>query len=398
MTTTVQERPAAGRRDTSSRPVSTPVSGDARTPARQPGIGRITSIDALRGFDMVWIMGADGFFTAVLQLSDAPLAKTLRDQLDHSAWHGFTFYDLIFPLFVFLAGVSIPLALDARMARGEARPVLVRHVLWRTATLFVLGLLVNHLLDLRFAQMRWPGVLQRIALCYCMASLAVLYLSRRGQAMLLGALLVGYWLVLLFVPVPHAGAGILTQEGNLAGYLDRLFIPGRFCCYPFGDNEGLLSTVPAVGTALLGVMTCYWLRSDRRPQRKAAGLAAAGVSCLVISLAWNPFFPINKILWTSSYVLQAGGWSLLLLALFYWVIDVRGWTRWSFPFVVIGMNPITIYVAQALLDFGIVAGIVTHGFIHQLGPYEAAVQALSVLLTKWLFLYFLYRQRIFLKA
>jgi predicted acyltransferase len=360
--------------------------------------GRIVSIDALRGFDMFWIMGADRFFTSVLELSDAPWATSLKAQLEHTTWHGFTFYDLIFPLFLFLAGVSIPLAVERRRGRGDSVGRLVRHILIRTVTLFFFGLLVNHLLDLNFARMRWPGVLQRIALCYCAASLAVVFLSRRAQAVLAVVLLVGYWLILLVVPVPGVGAGVLTQEGNLAGYLDRLIIPGRFCCYPFGDNEGLLSTVPAIVTTLFGVMVSYYLRSPRPAGRKAAGLAAAGVVSLALALAWNPWFPINKILWTSSYVLLAGGWSLLLLAAFYWAIDVQGWRRWAFPFVVIGMNPITIYVAQALLDFGIVAAIVTHGFIHRLGPYETAFQVFTVLVVKWLFLYFLYRKRIFLKA
>jgi len=145
-------------------------------------------------------------------------------------------------------------------------------------------------------------------------------------------------------------------------------------------------------------MASYWIRSSRGPAEKTRGLAAAGAASLVVALAWHPLFPINKLLWTSSYVLFAGGWSLLLLALFYWIIDVRGWRAWAFPFVVIGMNPITIYLAQALFDFGLVAAIVTHGFIHGLGPYEAAFRAFTVLVTKWLFLYFLYRQRIFLKA
>ena len=134
---------------------------------------RIVSIDALRGFDMFWIMGADRFFTSVLELSDAPWATSLKAQLEHTTWHGFTFYDLIFPLFLFLAGVSIPLAIERRRARGESRGRLVRHILIRTVTLFFFGLLVNRLLDLNFAKMRWPGVLQRIALCYCAASLAV---------------------------------------------------------------------------------------------------------------------------------------------------------------------------------------------------------------------------------
>ena len=155
------------------------------------------------------------------------MGQGARDQLDHSAWHGFTFYDLIFPLFLFLAGVSIPIALEKRMARGEARFVLVRHVLWRTVKLFFFGLLVNGLLNLNFPAQRWPGVLQRIAIGYCAASLAVLFLSRRAQAILAAALLVGYWIVLLVVPVPDIGAYVLTPEGNLAGYLDRLLIPGQ---------------------------------------------------------------------------------------------------------------------------------------------------------------------------
>jgi predicted acyltransferase len=363
-----------------------------------PAEARIASIDALRGFDMFWIMGADSFFKSVLQLSDSPWAKALRNQLDHSAWHGFTFYDLIFPLFLFLAGVSVPIALEKRMARGEARSVLVRHVLWRTVKLFFFGLLVNGLLNLNFPAQRWPGVLQRIAIGYCAASLAVLFLSRRAQAILAAALLVGYWIVLLVVPVPDIGAYVLTPEGNLAGYLDRLLIPGRFCCYAFGDNEGLLSTIPAIGTGLIGVMTSYWIRSPRTRSAKTAGLVGAGVLSLVVGLAWNPFFPINKLIWSSSYVLFAAGWSLLLLALFYWIIDVRGRRGWAFPFVVIGMNPITIYLAQDLFDFGIVALIFTHGFIHQLGLYQPAFQAFTVIVTKWLFLYFLYRQRLFLKA
>jgi predicted acyltransferase len=359
---------------------------------------RISSIDALRGFDMVWIMGADALFVSLLTLSDAPWAAALRDQLEHSAWNGFTFYDLIFPLFLFLAGVSIPIALEKRLARGEPRAALVRQILVRTVTLLFFGLLVNGLLDLNLAAQRWPGVLQRIAVGYCAASLAVLYLSRRAQAMLLAALLVGYWLILLFVPVPGVGAYVLTPEGNLAGYLDRLLIPGSFCCYRFGDNEGLLSTIPAIGTALVGVLASYWLRSPQPAGRTLKGLAGAGVAAIVAALAWNPFFPINKLLWTSSYVLLAGGISLLLLALFYWMIDVRGWRGWAFPFVVIGMNSITIYLVQALFDFGVVAAIFTHGFIRQLGPYQVAFQTSCVLAVKWLFLYFLYRQRIFLKA
>jgi predicted acyltransferase len=361
----------------------------------KPADARITSIDALRGFDMFWIMGGDTLFTSLFLLAGMP---AMAAQLEHTAWNGFTFYDLIFPLFLFLAGVSVPIALEKRMARGEAKSVLGRHVLVRTAKLMFFGFLVNGLLNLDIAGMRWPGVLQRIAIGYCAASFAVLYLSRRSQAVLAAAIILGYWAILLVVPTPGVGAYVLTPEGNLAGYLDRLLVPGSFCCYPYGDNEGLLSTLPAIGTALLGVLASYYIRSAREPLAKTRGLAGYGLAAIVLALAWHTVFPINKLLWSSPYVLLTGGLSLLLLALFYWVIDVRGWRAWAFPFVVIGMNPITIYLVQALFDFGVVAAIFTHGFINHLGVWRTAFEAGTILVTKWLFLYFLYRQKIFLKA
>jgi predicted acyltransferase len=191
---------------------------------------------------------------------------------------------------------------------------------------------------------------------------------------------------------------VLTPEGNLASYIDRQFLPGRFCCFEFGDNEGILSTIPAVSTALLGVLAGHWLRSGRTPRDKTLGLLGAGGTSLVLALLWNLVFPINKLIWTSSYVLFAAGWSLLILAAFYWIIDARGYRSWAFPFIIVGLNAITIYITQDLFDFGSVAQVFIHGFVNSLGGFKPLFAAAAVLSVKWLFLWFLYRQKIFLKA
>jgi predicted acyltransferase len=370
----------------------------AASPAPASPARRVVSIDALRGFDMFWIMGGDGFFPALFTLIGTPFLLSLSRQLEHSAWNGFTFYDLIFPLFLFIVGCSMPFALGRRLEKGEPKKSIFIHIIKRTVTLLFLGLIYNGLLNFNFQAMRYAGVLQRIAICYFFASLIFINTKPRTQAVISAVILLAYWAIMKLVPVPGFGAGVLTPEGNLAGYLDRLFLPGRFCCYTFGDNEGIISNLPAVVTALLGALSGAWLKSGSTGMRKVLGLSAAGIASLALALLWNPFFPINKLFWSSSYVLYAGGWSMLLLALFYWIIDVRGWRGWAFPFIVIGLNPITIYVVQGLLDFGVIANIFVHGFIRHTGAFEQPLWLLCILAVKWLFLYFLYRQKIFLKA
>jgi len=359
---------------------------------------RVVSIDALRGFDMFWIIGGGSVFLNLFTLSDSPIFKALAHQMHHSPWNGFTFEDLIFPLFLFIVGLSIPFSITKRIDQGDSKADLYRHIITRTLVLLFLGLLYNGILGFEFHTMRYAGVLQRIALCYFFASLIVVNTGIRGQAIWAAFILIGYWAVMKLVPVPGFSAGMLTPEGNLASWIDRLFLPGRFCCFEFGDNEGLLSTVPAVSTALLGVLSGHWIRSQKTKAEKSRGLLIAGIVCIVAALIWNVVFPINKLIWTSSYVLFAGGWSLLIFAAFYWIIDVKGWKQWAFPFIVIGLNPITIYVAQGLFDFGMVANVFIHGFTDHLGTLEDSFRSLSILTVKWLFLYFLYRQRIFLKA
>jgi predicted acyltransferase len=353
------------------------------------------SLDALRGFDMFWITGGTTFFGSLFEWIGSPALEPLSRQMDHSEWNGFTFYDLIFPLFLFMVGASLPFAISKRVERGDDKGRLFLHVARRAATLLILGFLYNNLGRDEF---RYLGVLQRIGLGYFFAAAIVLVCGLRGQVIALAAILLGYWGILSWVPAPGIGAGVLTPEGNLSGYIDRLLLPGHFCCYEHGDSEGILTTLPAIASVLLGVMSSHWLRTPITGERKAAGLAGAGVVSLMAALAWNAFFPINKILWTSSYVLFAGGWSLLLLALFYFVIDVRGCQKWAFYFVVIGMNAITIYLCSRILPFDDVIKVFLHGFGDALGNFKEVLVNLGELVLKWLFLFYLYRNKIFLKA
>ncbi len=359
---------------------------------------RVLSIDALRGFDMFWIIGGGTLVIRLFEWLNLPFTGTVVAQMEHSAWNGFTFEDLIFPLFLFIMGVSIPFALTKRLQRGEPKGSLHIRIFKRFALLFFLGLVYNGLLNFNFADMRYVGVLQRIALCYLAASVIFINTGIRGQAIWTGAILFGYWALMALVPVPGFGAGVLTPEGNLASWVDRLVLPGRFCCFEYGDNEGLLSTIPAVATALLGVLASHWLRSNRTPNAKTIGLLAAGCLGLGAALIWDLVFPINKLLWTSSYVLLAGGWSLLLLAVFYWIIDVRGWRSWSFPFVVVGMNAIAIYLLSGMVNFNQLVDPFIRGLAGLTGDFRPVFVVSSALIAKWILLWFLYKQKIFLRA
>jgi len=200
---------------------------------------------------------------------------------------------------------------------------------------------------------------------------------------------------MMLIPVPNYGAGDLTMEGCLSSYIDQQLIPGQLY-YGYGDNEGLISTLPAICTVLLGALAGHWLRSNRSGNRKAAGLAIAGIVSLLVGLLWSLVFPIIKIIWTSSYVLFSGGWCLLLLALFYWIIDVKGYRKWAFVFIVIGMNPITIYFLQRFVDFDGIAEFFFLGVAEHAVLFKPLILPIGVLLVKWLF--FLYRHRIFFKA
>jgi len=359
---------------------------------------RVVSIDALRGFTLFWISYGVVVFREVLDVFENPVTNTIHQQFSHVAWDGFRFYDLIFPLFLFLVGMVLPFSLLRRLEQGSSRKKLLLQITKRAVILIFLGLILNGVMKFDFATMRWPGVLQRIGICYFIAAIIFSYTGWRIQAIITVSILFLYWLMLRFIPVADHGAGILTPEGCLPASIDRLLIPGRFCCYGYGDNEGLLSTIPAVSSVLIGTLAGHWLRSSHDGNRKAAGLALAGIVCLVTGYLWGQSFPIIKNIWTSTYVLVSSGWSLLLMALFYWIIDVKGYRKWAFFFVVIGVNPITAYFLVRIVDFQHTADIFAMGIADQLGEFKPAFLALATVTLIWLLLFFLYRRKIFFKV
>ena len=292
----------------------------------------------------------------------------------------------------------MPLSITRRLERGDSREKLYLHIFQRTLLLFLLGLIYNGLFNFDFAIQRYSGVLQRFAITYLFASVIVMNFKGKGQMIWAGSILLLYWMVLLFIPAPGFRAYDLTPQGNLCGYVDRMIVPGSFCCYKYGDNEGILTMFPAIANVLFGVLAGRWLLGSAENRVKIRNLVAAGTLFICGALLWSLVFPVNKYLWTGSYVLLTSGIAFLLLCLFFWIIDVKGWKSWSFPFVVIGLNPITIYVVQGVFDFGIIVNIFVHGFVASLGSFKEVFFQFSVILVKWLFLYFLYRKRIFLKV
>ena len=311
---------------------------------------RLVALDVLRGFAMFWIVGGDAFGGAFSKLNGGPVAALLAREFEHSAWVGFTFYDLIFPLFVFVLGAAIPFAVP-RLIAEHGRPATLRRVLRRAALLVVLGWFYYGGLCGGFSQIRLLGVLHRLGLCYLGASVLFVFLRPRMLVVAAAALLVGYWALMTFVPVPDFGAGDFLEGHNLANWCDAQWLGGR---KHDGDHdvEGLLSTLPAIASCLLGLLAGVRLRdATRSAQQKVVEFFVAGVLLLVVGFAWGGQFPVIKKLWTSSFVLVAGGWSVLLLALFLYVIDVQCWRAWAAPFEWVGANSLAIYLVCNLVDF-----------------------------------------------
>jgi predicted acyltransferase len=359
---------------------------------------RLVSLDALRGADMFWIIGGENIVHAAAKLTGWAWLVWLSGQLEHPEWNGFTLYDLIFPLFLFIAGAAMPFSFDKRRERGDSQRQLYRHVVIRGLMLVLLGMIYNGLLQFDFANTRYPSVLGRIGLAYLLAALVVLNTGQRGRLVWIFGLLVGYWAALKFVPVPAFGAGDLAPGHTLTDFIDRALIPGRLYRGD-RDPEGILGTVPAVATALAGAVTGQLLKDDRRSGYAKTGLmVAAGILCLLLAWLWNFNFPINKNLWSSSFVLHCAGLSLLLLAVFYLVIDVWRLRGWTLFFVVIGSNSILIYMAQAMVDFDHTTHFLFDGVLRLTGEYRPLLWATAVVGVEWALLYVLYRKRIFLRV
>jgi len=377
---------------------STPASG---APSGVPPSERLVSLDALRGFDMLWIAGADSLGEALNHFNGGPAGRFMARQLDHVPWAGLHFYDVVFPLFVFLMGVAIPYSLS-RMVEVSGRPAAIRRILRRSALLVLLGIFYYGGLAHPFSDIRWLGVLQRFGLCYLGAGILYLYVRPRGLAATCAALLVGYWLLMRFVPVPGVGAGNFEEGKNLSNWIDRMYLPGRKWDGAW-DPEGILSTLPAVASCLLGIFAGNCLRDGRlSPARKAAVLAGMGAALLAVGLAWAVPFPVIKKLWTSSFVLVTGGISALALAGFYLVIDVWRIRAWAAPFVWVGANALTVYLLSNIVDFGALARRFTGGtvtaWLDTVRPGLSGVtEALVSIALCFAVAGFLYRRKIFLR-
>ena len=358
---------------------------------------RIASLDALRGFTMFWIIGGGTLFYTLHQAWPNGFTKILAENMEHAGWEGFYFMDLIFPLFLFLVGVLIPYTILGRLKKGISRKALYKHILKRTVVLILLGWVNYGVLRFDFPNMRWSTVLGRIGICYFAASLLVIHTSWRFQLATIVVILTGYWAAAMYIPVPGYGAGVLTPEGSLMTWLDQHLIPGKLGLGLY-DRQGVMSTFTALATTLMGVLAGHWLRTQRTDREKMRGLLLAGIVTLLLGWLWGKYFFISRNVWTSSFTLYSGGMSILLLVLFYWVIDIKGYKGWTFFFVVIGMNAITIWVGQRLISFDFTAEALFGGLSKYMGVLQPVFLAAMVIMLKWLLLYFMYQRKIFLKA
>ncbi|MGA7857058.1 MAG: heparan-alpha-glucosaminide N-acetyltransferase domain-containing protein [Terracidiphilus sp.] len=377
-------------------------------------VQRLLSLDVVRGITIA--------FMIMVNNNGGPGSWRF---MNHAQWNGLTPTDLVFPTFVFVVGVSVVFAFDARLARGATRAKLAWHTLQRAVVLFLFGVIVNSFPFFELPHMRFYGVLQRIAICYLAVGLFYLWDNRvPSKIAALVVALVGYWILVRWVPIPGVGmpgrdVPFMDQTQNLVSWIDRHVFPYHLYLYApdhnVRDPEGLLSDLPAIGTALIGVLTGLWLRSRKAIPAKTMGLAAAAVASLALGYLWSLWFPLNKNMWTSSYVLVAAGYSLLLLTLAFWAIEQNGWRKgWTWIWLVFGSNAIAAYMFSELLPDGlyntlvpsgagtrvnVIEWIFTHLFAHIPNPGWAAF-AYSVSFTAVCFIpvWILYRKKIFLKV
>ncbi|MBS1809487.1 MAG: DUF5009 domain-containing protein [Acidobacteria bacterium] len=366
---------------------------------------RLLSLDVFRGITiagMVLVNNAGG--------------SPVYAPLEHAKWHGWTPTDLIFPFFIFIVGVAIPLAFQRRVEQGGTKKDLYAKVVRRSLLIFLISLIILHGFPYtleKFSHIRIPGVLQRIAVCYFFTAMLFLTTRIRTQAIVAGALLLLYWAAMILIPAPGFAAGDLSMEGSLASWIDRTLLPGHIY-RPQYDPEGIFSTIPAIATCISGVLTGRWIQMKREPLDKVAGMFGVGALCVVVGYMWNWVFPVNKALWTSSYVVLTTGLALQLLALCYWSIDIKGYKRWTKPFVIFGVNALALFVLSGLMARilsvipmtkmdgtpGTLKGwIYEHFFTSWLSPINASLGFALGYVLLWLGLMtILYRRRIFIKV
>ncbi|MFY0650787.1 MAG: DUF5009 domain-containing protein [Cyclobacteriaceae bacterium] len=360
---------------------------------------RLLSIDALRGFDMLFISGGGTFLVLLEGKTGLAWVDGIATQLRHVPWHGFVFYDFIMPLFLFIAGVSLSFSLTKGQSIGLTNTELYKKVFTRMLILIALGILYKNVPVQFFnlSEIRFGSVLGRIGFACFVAALLFLNYSWKTRLYFIGGILLTYYAALFLIPVPEFGAGNLSMEGNLVGWFDRTFLPGRLKDGVY-DELGLLTQLSSLCITVFGTIAGDFLRQESSENKKVSTLVIAGVLAVVIGLIWGLHFPINKKLWSSSFIMLTSGLGFLILTLFYWVIDVKGYRKWAFFFKVIGMNSLTVYFAYHYINFRQMSQMLIGGLYAPLPEqWHDVIRALGAWALVWIFLYALYRKKIFIK-
>jgi len=375
------------------------------TPTK-PTKKRLASLDALRGMDMFWILGGQSIFAALFVVTGWTGWKVFEAHTLHSEWHGFTFYDLIFPLFIFLSGVAMGLA-PKRIDHlpWNERKVFYRKAIKRLFLLCALGVMYNHGwgtgIPLALDEIRYASVLGRIAIAWFFCAMLVWHTSIRTQVFTAAGLLLGYWVLMSFIPVPGGIAGDLSAAGSWNAWFDKHLLPGISYQNRAVDPEGVLSSLPAVVNAMIGVFAGQLIaKASKLGEWKVAGiLFAIGVLSVCLGWLWDLQFPVNKELWTSSFVLVTVGWSAILLAIFYALVDILNGQKLAYPFVIIGANSIIIYLASSLVNWEYISLSVFGGFIAAVSAvWQPLLAVVALLLVQLLVLHWMYKRKIFVSV
>ena len=362
--------------------------------------GRLASIDALRGFDMLMIAGGGQFIATLGGKTGISFIDAVAAQFEHPAWNGFTFYDFIFPLFLFLAGTSLAFSVTGGLAKGIPPTVIRNKVFKRMLILIALGILDKNAPRDIFdpTHIRYGSVLGRIGLATFISAILYMKYGMAQRLYIAAGILVVYYLILIFVPVPGFGSGDLSFEGNLVGWIDRNFMPGILKQGTY-DELALLTQFPALCLTLFGTVAGDVLLGKSKSGSKLGNLCICALAGIVIGMAWNFVFPVNKHLWSSSFIMLTSGMAFAMLGLFYWIIDVKGYQKWAFFFRVIGLNSLVIYLAVRFVDFNESSRLFFAGiYKHAPENWHEVYNTLGGFVLVWLFLYFLYRHKIFVKV
>lgn len=356
---------------------------------------RMLSLDAVRGFDMVWIIGGQYVVRGLAKAWPGRISSAIAGQFEHVPWQGLHLFDVIWTLFMFIVGISLSFSIASRKRRKESDGSIYRHAVRRALIMFVLGMAAQgNLLEFNLATLHpFYSVLHGIAAGYLIATFLTLTFRWRGQAIATAIFLIAYWILLVTIPVPGFGRGVLTPAGNAAAYIDTL-LQGRF---HYGENTWFLSYLGFASSVMLGVFAGELLLSKRSQKVKCALMFGYGAGLLVLGLMWSIWLPVIKLLWTSSFVLIAGGLSCMMVATFYLIIDVMGYRKWAFPFSVIGMNALAVYMATELYDFRQIGNIFVGHLLARAGRWDEALSAMTALTIVWLILYWMYRKHTFIK-